>query len=147
MAQLVRNYLDDDFSSLMDLWETTEMSNKQDDDNQDVITETLDYGGTLLILEDDDKGVIGSSWITSDQRQLYMHHFCILPEFQKKGLSHMLMEKSMQFVIETGMQIKLEVGKENSKAKSIFKKYGFHFTGDYDVYIIRNPNDIKLMDL
>jgi [ribosomal protein S18]-alanine N-acetyltransferase len=146
MNFFVRDYQEDDFPGLIKLWEATGMGNVQRGDDEDVIEETLSYGGKLLILESDEGDIIGSSWLTTDQRRLYMHHFCILPEFQGKGLSHMLMEKSMEFVLETGLQVKIEVHRDNKVAKSLYRKYNFRYLGDYEVHIIRNLNDIKLSD-
>lgn len=147
MAQFVRDYREEDFPALMQLWEATDMGGKKRGDDEDIIEDTLSYGGKLLILEDDDAGLIGSSWITTDQRRLYMHHFAILPKFQGKGLSHLLMDKSMEFVVETGLQVKLEVHRDNKIARALYASYGFKYLGDYQVFIIRDLNTIKLRDI
>ena len=144
MAQIVREYLDEDYQAVQNVWKKTDMGGEHRGDDQHVIDETLDFGGKLFILEDDNHGVIGTSWITSDQRRLYLHHFGILPEFQGKGYSHLLMEKSMDYALELNMQIKLEVQKSNHIAKALYKKYWFKYLGDYEVYIVRNPEDINL---
>ncbi len=144
MAQFVRDYKEEDYPALLKLWEATDMGGKKRGDDEDIIEETLSYGGKLLILEDDKEGVIGSSWITTDQRRLYMHHFAILPKFQGKKLSHLLMDKSMEFVVETGLQVKLEVHRDNKIARSLYASYGFKYLGDYQVYIIRDLSTIKL---
>lgn len=144
MAQFVRDYKEEDYPALLKLWEATDMGGKKRGDDEDIIEDTLSYGGKLLILEDDKDGVIGSSWITTDQRRLYMHHFAILPKFQGKKLSHLLMDKSMEFVVETGLQVKLEVHRDNKIARSLYASYGFKYLGDYQVYIIRDLSTIKL---
>lgn len=144
MAQFVRDYKEEDYPALLKLWEATDMGGKKRGDDEDVIEETLSYGGKLLILEDDKEGVIGSSWITTDQRRLYMHHFAILPKFQGKKFSHLLMDKSMEFVVETGLQVKLEVHRDNRIARLLYASYGFKYLGDYQVYIIRDLSTIKL---
>jgi ribosomal protein S18 acetylase RimI-like enzyme len=43
----------------------------------------------------------------------------------------------MQFARESGLQIKLEVHKNNAIARQLYEKYGFKFLGDYDVFIVR----------
>ncbi len=147
MAQFVREFKEEDYQDVLHIWNKTDMGGEHRGDNLDVIEDTINFGGKMFILEDDDHGIIGTSWITNDQRRLYLHHFGILPEFQGKGYSHILMEKSMEFAMDEGLQIKLEVGCNNHTAKNLYKKYGFKYLGDYDVYIVRNPEDINLIDL
>jgi len=88
------------------------------------------------------KNIIGSSWLTSDGRRLYLHHFGIIPEYQGRGLSKLLLEESLAFAKEIDQQIKLEVHQNNNIAKNLYTKAGFKYLGDYEVYIIR---DISLL--
>jgi ribosomal protein S18 acetylase RimI-like enzyme len=57
----------------------------------------------------------------------------------------MLLDESLKFVKKKGFQVKLEVQKTNTKAINLYKKAGFEYLGDYDVYIIRNlpPDPLK----
>jgi ribosomal protein S18 acetylase RimI-like enzyme len=54
-----------------------------------------------------------------------------------------LLDASLKLAKSFGMQIKLEVHKENSKAIGLYTKAGFTYLGDYDVYIIRNISSIE----
>jgi ribosomal protein S18 acetylase RimI-like enzyme len=54
------------------------------------------------------------------------------------GYAHLLMEESLNFAKTTGKQIKLEVHESNHVAIRLYKKWGFNYLGDYEVYIIRN---------
>jgi ribosomal protein S18 acetylase RimI-like enzyme len=45
---------------------------------------------------------------------------------------------------EIGLQIKLEVHQSNERAINFYKKAGFKRLGDYDVYIIRDLQEIKI---
>jgi ribosomal protein S18 acetylase RimI-like enzyme len=76
--------------------------------------------------------------MTYDGRRIMLHHFGILPEYQRKGLSKMLLKESLKFVSEKGSQVKLEVHSGNLKAINLYKKFGFALLGDYNVYIIRD---------
>ncbi|MFP4664036.1 MAG: GNAT family N-acetyltransferase [Bacteroidales bacterium] len=147
MAQFVREFKEEDYQDVMRIWEETDLGGEQRGDNLEIIETTIDFGGKLFVLEDDDHGIIGTAWVTSDQRRLYLHHLGISPKFQNKGYSHMLMEKCMAFAQEEDMQIKLEVHKSNRIAKALYKKYWFKYLGDYEVYIVRNPGEINLSDL
>ena len=108
-------------------------------DNLEIIENTVSNGGVLFVLEEKHSNtIVGTSWITNDSRRLYLHHFGILPYYQGKGLSKLLMEKSMEFARDKKLQIKLEVHKDNVKARELYQKYGFRFLGDYEVFIVRD---------
>jgi len=81
--------------------------------------------------------IIGTSWLTSDARRIYLHHFGIKPGYRGKGLADLLLKESLEYAKSTGLQIKLEVHKNNKNAIELYKKAGFKYLGDYDVYIIR----------
>ena len=87
--------------------------------------------------------VIGTSWMTFDGRRILLHHFGIHPEYQRKGIGLLLARESLKFVKQKGYQVKLEVHKNNHAAIELYKKLGFTYLGDYDVYIIR---DLRIVE-
>lgn len=140
-----RDFKDQDFQALMELWESTDLGNPQRGDNLDVIRRTITMGGKMLVmLEKETKKLIGSSWISYDGRRLYLHHFGILPAFQGKGLSRMLLKESLRFAKEMKTQIKLEVHQNLQHVIQLYTQAGFRYLGNYLVYIIRDPGSIKL---
>ncbi|MEE4214932.1 MAG: N-acetyltransferase [Bacteroidales bacterium] len=140
----IRDYRPADYGEVARLWELTGMGNPERGDDRKTIAQCLELGGKLLILEDKDSGIIaGSSWMTWDGRRLYLHHFGILPEYQGRGLADYLLEETLNYVRSAGHQVKLEVHRTNKPAVSLYEKHGFTYLGDYLVYIIRDPGDIK----
>jgi ribosomal protein S18 acetylase RimI-like enzyme len=136
---IIRDYCIEDFPAVEEIWKATGMGGAQRGDGPEVINRTLASGGKLLVMaEKNTDKVIGTSWLTSDGRRMYLHHFGIHPDFQGKGLSHQLANASIQYAKACGLQIKLEVHKDNSKASDLYKKHGFAYLGDYHVYIIRS---------
>ncbi len=143
MEYFIRQYQETDYDEMISLWEKTDMGGAYRGDNKKIIQSTLDKGGELLLLIEKDSGkIIGSSWITNDGRRLYLHHFAILPEYQGRGLSHYLVKDSLSLAKKLKLQIKLEVHENNVVALNLYKKYGFQYLGDYDLYIIRNLEKI-----
>ena len=139
----IRNYLPADFEEVANIWEATGMGGKFRGDNNTVIQKTIKLGGQLLIQELlDTAEVIGTSWLTVDGRRIYMHHFGIKPEYQGLGYSKELLKESMNYARSTGLQIKLEVHRSNLKALKLYQNSGFLNLGDYDVFIIRDYNQI-----
>jgi len=66
-----------------------------------------------------------------------------LPEFQGKGFAEKLLKVSLEFAKTTGLQIKLEVHKNNARAMDLYEKGGFKYLGDYLVYIIRDYKTLQ----
>jgi ribosomal protein S18 acetylase RimI-like enzyme len=140
----VREYRPEDYTEVDRLWIETGMGSSVRKDDFQTIQETLKMGGKLFILEEPSAGkVIGTSWLTDDGRRIYLHHFGILPEFQGKGLSKYLLKASLDFAMTIGKQIKIEVHQSNQKAINLYTKAGFNYLGDYDVYIIRNYENLN----
>lgn len=140
---IIRQYTQGDFAGIMHLWEVTGMGNANRGDDETIIENSIKMGGALLVMEDKPKKIIcGTSWMTFDGRRIHLHHFGILPEYQKKGLSKLLLNESLAFVKQKGYQVKLEVHKENKIAVNLYRKSGFDYLGDYNVYIIRDISKI-----
>ena len=140
----IRDYEAADYEAVAKLWDDTGMGSPARGDDHKAIERTLKTGGKLLVMDDMATGeLIGTSWMSTDGRRIYLHHFGIRPDYQGKGLSKPLLEKSLDFARSTGLQIKLEVHKNNYKAVALYEKYGFKSLGDYNVYIIREYSKIK----
>jgi ribosomal protein S18 acetylase RimI-like enzyme len=140
---IVREYRKGDYPSVISLWVETGMGNPARGDNEKTIADSIEIGGQLLILEERETGSIcGTSWLTFDGRRIHLHHFGILPGYQGNGLANLLLEESLKFVKAKNYQVKLEVHSTNARAINLYKKYGFEYLGDYDVYIIRDLSNI-----
>jgi len=141
---LVRDYWAADYPHVADIWERTGISTPGRGDTAEVIENTLRRNGRLLVLVDraSDR-VVGTSWLTNDGRRLYLHHFAIDPKYQGSGFSKPLMRESLKIAKEIGLQIKLEVARDNDRAIHFYEKAGFKPLGDYAVYIIRDLSEIK----
>jgi len=140
---IIRKYRKGDFDGILRVWIQTDLGNPERGDDEKTIEESIKLGGSLLIMEEISTGMItGTSWMTFDGRRVHLHHFGLLPEFQGKGISKLLLNESLKLIKEKGFQVKLEVHKTNTKAINLYKKAGFEYLGDYDVYIIRNVEKI-----
>lgn len=140
---LIRDYSKVDYPSIIKLWKETGIWNPQRDDNPESIEKCLVIGGKFLVMVDlSEKIIIGSSWLTFDGRRLYLHHFCIKPDYQLKGLGTKLVKASLQYVYTSGHQVKIEVHKENEIAVYLYTKFGFSPFNDYDVFMIRDVQNI-----
>ena len=141
---VVRDYWAADYPHVADIWERTGISTPGRGDTAEVIENTLRRNGRLLVLVDKASDtVVGTSWLTNDGRRLYLHHFAIDPKFQGAGLSKPLLRESLKIARGIGLQVKLEVHRDNHRAHNMYRKAGFKRLGDYDVMIVRDLNEIK----
>ena len=136
----IRDYRPGDFPELEALWREVGMATPGRGDTEDVVERTLKIAGArLLILEDaPSRELVGASWITSDGRRLFLHHFAVKPSHQGRGLSKVLLRASLDQARAAGLQIKLEVARDNERAVGLYRKAGFKSLGDYEVYILRD---------
>lgn len=136
---IIRDYISKDYPAIESLWSITKLGGTQRGDNQHIIEKSIAMGGKMLIAEDASGKLIATSWMTYDGRRLHLHHFGVLPSYQRQGTGRALAKASVSFAHHSGVQIKLEVHKDNKAAIALYKQLGFGYLGDYVVYIIRNP--------
>jgi len=143
---IIREYQKGDFDAIMKLWCATGMGSRARGDDEATVERSIAMGGRLLVMcnEGADANIIGTSWMTFDGRRLHLHHFGIDPAFQGQGHAKELLRESLRFVKEKGYQVKLEVHRSNTVAVELYRKAGFEYLGDYDVYIIRDIQSIEI---
>jgi ribosomal protein S18 acetylase RimI-like enzyme len=140
---LIRDFREADFPKIAELWGWLDLGSPKRGDTLDVILRSLDHGGIFLVMEAVPSGeIIGTSWMTNDSRRIYLHHFGIAPACQRQGLGKALLQASLGRAKATGLQIKLEVHRDNQAAIALYRSFGFARLGDYDSYIIRDLNGI-----
>jgi ribosomal protein S18 acetylase RimI-like enzyme len=132
----MREYREGDFQELEQLWRETGVFRPERGDTSDTIIQCNRQGGTLLILEDEvNKRIVGSSWLTWDGRRVHMQYFAVLPSLQGNGYGRQLAQASMDFARSLKAPIKLEVHHNNIQAIQLYENMGFKVLNGYEVYI------------
>lgn len=138
----IRNYKKKDYAEVIKLWTEVGLHRKERGDTPEIIDATIANGGRLILLIDKtNKKIIGTSWLSTDYRRVFLSHFCVKTEYQGKGLSHILLAESFKFAQKLNLQIKLEVRRTNHRALNLYQNKGFKHIGDHDVYIARDIYD------
>jgi len=144
---IIRDFRDEDFTQIEELWEKTGLGNKLRSDDLSIIQLSLKLGGKFIVIEELSSGkIIGTSWMTFDGRRIHLHHFGIDPDYQGRKLSIPLIEETLRFARDKNVQIKLEVHKDNLKAIELYTRNHFKYLGDYMIFIIRDVQGIKDID-
>lgn len=139
----IRDFVKGDFNEVMLLWTELKLARAERGDTEEVVLETIKRGGKMVLLILDDK-IIGTSWLTTDGRRLFLSHFGIKFEYQGKKLAHLLLDESIKYAKQLNLQVKLEVRRTNTKAINLYKNSNFTYLGDLDIYIIRDIQNAVL---
>lgn len=134
---ILREYRAGDFPEVEALWKVTGIYQVERGDSAEMIERCNAGGGKFLIMEDEsDRRIIGTSWLTWDGRRVLLHHLAVLPTMQGKGCGRKLAEESLVFAREKNAPMKLEVDRNNLTAVQLYTKLGFKVFEDYEVYIV-----------
>jgi ribosomal-protein-alanine N-acetyltransferase len=138
---VIDHYHPDDYPQIASLWSELGLGGTERGDDANVIASTIQNNGAFFVVRMKSR-IIGTAWITNDQRRLYLHHMGVAKDYQNQGVGWKLLKHSVQWSQNIGLQLKLEVNPANESAVYLYKKIGFKHLGDFDVYIIRNYDDL-----
>lgn len=139
-ALVIRDFRGMDYPALVELWEETGVSNPARGDSLESIERTLEARGRLLLAVAEGE-LVGSVWLTDDARRLYVHHMAVSPERQGEGIGSRLLEAAITLAAQRGLQMKLEVHRDNEVAIGLYRSHGFERIGDYDVMLKRDTGE------
>lgn len=138
---IIRDYRPGDFSQIESLWKETGVYRPERGDSPDTILRCNALGGKFLILEDEEnKKIIGTSWLSWDGRRVLMHHLAVLPSLQGLGYGRRLTIDSLEFARQKGAPMKLEVHHDNKPAIKIYQDLGFKILEGYEVYMVQHDS-------
>lgn len=137
------DYSSQHYGMVEDFWNRNGLGGKHRGDNPGIIEATLAGGGHLILLWSPGGQLAGTSWLTNDRRRTYLHHFGIDEPLRGLGLSKALLAESLRLAAADGFQIKIEVHRANTAALHLYTRAGFTPLGEYDVYMIRNPERLQ----
>ena len=134
---IIREYRKGDFPEVESLWKETEVFRPERGDTAETILRCNRQGGKFLILEDDENNrITGTSWLTWDGRRVHMQYFVVHPTLQGQGHGRELALASISFARNKEAPIKLEVHRDNIPAVQLYKSMGFKVLEAYEVYMV-----------
>lgn len=133
----IRSDLDETvFAAAHEIWLLTGITKPERGDTMASVEDTLAWGGTFLTAWLEDR-CVGTCWCSTDNRRIYLHHMATHPDYQNRGIGHRLMESALDFAVRKGLQVKLEVHRDNPGARHLYEKYGFTVLDGYESLILR----------
>ena len=138
---IVRDYRDGDFPQIESLWKETGVFRPERGDKADTILRCISQGGKFLVMEDElNQRITGTSWLTWDGRRVLMHYFAVHPSWQGQGFGRKLALDSLEFARKKGLPLKLEVHRDNIAAVQLYKDLGFKVLEGYEVYLLHHDS-------
>lgn len=128
----VRNVTIEDYDKLYELWNSTEQSRRAlnpVDDSRDGIDRYLRRNPTTCFLAcpaEDPRRIIGVILTGHDGRRAIIHHMCIHPEYRRRGIARMLLEKAEEALRAEGItKVFGLVFKDNDPANAFWESQGY----------------------
>lgn len=91
------------------------------------------------------KDPVGSLVIYIHQRSLRIYSIAVLPQYQSKGVGHLLMEKAFSLAKECGFdKVSLEVLSTNQKLIKWYESFGFEMTAGLPDYYCEGIDGIRM---
>jgi len=104
-----------------------------------VIEKNDDIIGCIVMSQNMDEFYSNVKWITTNDKNLYLHRLAIHPKFQKMGYAKQLMNFSFDFAKKNKfISIRLDTFSENSINNIFYTKLGFKKLGE--IYFRKQSN-------
>jgi ribosomal-protein-alanine N-acetyltransferase len=119
--------------------------------SENSITEAMKRDDYVFFLIKVDGEIAGATYIflpMFKDDQVNLMSVGVLPEFQRQGLGHKLLKRTLDYAKEVGYsKMLLEVRTQNEKAKSLYKQYGFHKIALVKKFYQAPPDDALVMEV
>ncbi len=92
----------------------------------------IGYSGNVLV---QDGQLVGYSMLTHAADEAHLLNLCVAPEWQGRGLGHLLLKHAIQWAQQMGVDsMFLEVRPSNRPGISLYRKHGFRVVGERPAY-------------
>lgn len=137
MVEIIEGVNEQIYEQSVALWLQLGLTHARRGDNLAMVEQTRDNGGRFYTARAGEQ-VVGTCWITTDARRVYIHHMGVHPDHQNQGIGRMLLEIAVAYGDKLGQQCKLEVHRDNEPARHLYESLGFEYIDGYEVMIRRD---------
>ncbi len=124
---IIREFKLSDYDLLIALWKQAGLPFKPNGrDSRASMKEELKKGIASILIAEKDGMAIGTVFATHDGRKGWINRLAIIPEFRKKGIGRLLVEKAEKVLAEKGIGIIACLIEEyNQTSFETFQKLGY----------------------
>ncbi len=122
-----RKFSINDYDAVVELWELSGLPIKDKGrDRFEKIQEELKRGIAHFILADFESQLVGVALITHDGRKGWINRLAIHPNFRKKGIGRLIVEKAEEYLHNIDIEIiACLIENYNQESLEIFQKLGY----------------------
>lgn len=124
---IIREFNLSDYDTLIDLWNQAKLPYKpKGRDAKGNINEELKKGCASILIAEQNNIAIGTVFATHDGRKGWINRLAVVPEFRKKGIGKLLVEKAEKILNDKGIGIIACLIEEyNQTSFETFQKLGY----------------------
>ena len=140
----VRTMHIDEYDTLMRIWHTAGLPCKpKGRDSREHIAREIQEGSGFFLVAEFGKEIIGSVFGTSDGRKGWINRLAVLPEYQRRGVGHMLVREAERRFYDTGIEIiACLIENWNTVSLQAFERMGYVRHDDIIYFTKRRSSDV-----
>ncbi len=141
---IIRKFQSKDYDALIDLWEQAELPFKpKGRDRKEEFEKQIKKSGNLYLSAFQGNRLIGFIQATHNRRKGWINRLAVHPDFQKKSIASLLIQKAEEFFIKEGVDIFACLIEDwNERSMKLFEKSGYKSHQEISYYTKRNDPDV-----
>ena len=131
----IRHMRIDNYDDVYKIWDKTPGIGISSADSKEAIKSYLERNPNLSYIYCKDNKIVGTILCGYDGRRGFIHHTCVIPEYQGKGIGKLLVEKALQSLKDKGIdKCHIFVFADNEKGQEFWNKLDWTKRDDILIY-------------
>ena len=123
---LIKQFEIKDYKEIYEMWNRIPGIRLSDADSKEAISNYLERNPNLSYVYCEDDKIVGAVLCGHDGRRGFIHHACVLPEYQGKGIGKFLVNKALDELKNQGInKCHLFALEDNESGKEFWSKVGW----------------------
>lgn len=134
----------EDYDSLIELWDDSDLPYKPEGrDRRDRIERELEAANAVFLVASEGDRIAGSVFGTHDGRKGWINRLAVAPEYQRRGVARMLVERVEEILLALGIEITACLIEDwNGDSMKVFEKLGYTRHSDIIYFSKRKDPDV-----
>lgn len=134
----------EDYDSLLELWDDSNLPHKPEGrDRRDRIERELEAANAVFLVAAEGDRIAGSVFGTHDGRKGWINRLAVAPEYQRRGVARMLVERVEEILLALGIEITACLIEDwNGDSMKVFEKLGYTRHSDIIYFSKRKNPDV-----
>lgn len=141
---IIREFSMEDYDSLIELWDDSNLPHKPEGrDRRGRIERELEAANAVFLVAAEGDRIAGSVFGTHDGRKGWINRLAVAPEYQRRGVARMLVERVEEILLALGIEITACLIEDwNGDSMKVFEKLGYTRHSDIIYFSKRKDPDV-----